>query len=69
MMNVLTSELFIWDYNIDYELNIDLVFYSFLTWSSVPSSCYVTGGFLNTKGATPNCFMRNAWALTVRGFQ
>ena len=65
----LLPNLFIWDNNIDYELNIGLGWTNFVTWSVMPTRCYVTGGFLNTKGTNPSCSMKSMYVFTVRGFQ
>lgn len=68
MSTDLIPNLFAWDNNINYELNIDLTWITAVTWTAV-SNCYVTGGFLNTINTNTNCFMRGAYAFTVRGFQ
>ena len=68
VMNTIMSDGFSWENDIEYALRLYLTFYSYTGWSSA-SACYVTGGFLNTKGNMPTCSIINYRSVLIRNFQ
>lgn len=69
MITNIVSNGFNWENNINYNLNIQIQFYSYITWGSTPVQCFATGGFLNTMGAIPSCIPHDYRSFSIKNFQ
>jgi hypothetical protein len=68
VINQVVGQGFSWEDDINYYMRLYLSFGSYTSWSSI-SSCYVTGGFINTQGNMPTCTDSGSTNLYISNFQ
>ena len=66
-ITTIIGEGFVWEDQVDYTLEVTIV--TPTEWTAVPSKCFVTGGFLNTKGGMVTCRMISYNVILVENFQ